>query len=407
MKRWIAAGIAVLPLLGVSPGLAQEPAVATLAPGGFSFTLPADVTVGRDHGFLANNQKLSDNIGVIRLPQMSFINNSPRSNLTLSYQPEGELFQHNRRLDAINQTAAFALTYRITERLRFKATDDALQTHDPTRSIAGSLIFLPRRNFEQNLAHAAVDYDVSPKNTLTFGFDNVAASAPLNTLAFPGTGHVRNSGTVSLDHKFTPKQTLTATYSVLTAGAQFGGAAYEGQFAGDLTVNLSAGLLEDGGENYLMSGDVEKRFGTIWVSAGYHRFLSIYGTPIQGGIPIGNDLVLPDSVSRTNVYQVFSTAISGKLSNRAGIELDGEATRNKSGIAGRDINNWASRLKLTYGVTDRLKIYTDLQLYSQTYNVFVGAPIDRQRYLAGILFDVSEHPNRVSNHPEPTRPSQR
>jgi hypothetical protein len=95
------------------------------------------------------------------------------------------------------------------------------------------------------------------------------------------------------------------------------------------------------------------------------------------------------------------------LSTRAGIELDAEATRNNSGIVARDINNWAGRLKLTYGLTDRVKVYTDLQLYSQTYNVFVGAPINRQRYLAGVLFDVSEHPNREANHPEQTRPSQR
>jgi hypothetical protein len=405
MKRWFAAGIAVLPLLlGGNPALAQETATAH---DGFALTSPADVTVGRDYGFLVNDQKLTDNIAVVRTPQLSFTNSSPRSDFNASYQPEGELFEHNSHLNALNQTGSAAFTFRITERLKFKATDDALQTHDPTRSIAGSLVFLPRHNFQQNLAHAAVNYDMTPQNTLIVSFDNVAASAPLNTLAFPGTGHVRNSGAVSLEHTIKPKQTVTATYSVLTAGAQFGGVSYEGRFAGDLTVNLSAGLLEDGGQNYLVSGQVEKRVGAIWINAGYHRFLSVYGTSIQGGTPIGNDLVLPVGVSRTSIYQVFSTGVAGKLSRRAGIEVDAEATRNDSGIANRDINNWAGRLKLTYGVTDRLKIYTDLQLYNQTYNVFVGAPIDRQRYIAGIQFDVSEHPNRVPNFPEQTKPTQK
>src|SRR6185295_10643502 len=106
-------------------------------------------------------------------------------------------------------------------------------------------------------------------------------------------------------------------------------------------------------------------------------------------------------------YQVFTAALSGKLSRRAGIELRAAATKNNSGTAKRDINNVSGRLKLDYGLTERLKIYTDFQLYSQTYNVFVGAPIDRRRYVAGIQFDISPRPNRVSNFPEQTKPTQR
>jgi hypothetical protein len=117
--------------------------------------------------------------------------------------------------------------------------------------------------------------------------------------------------------------------------------------------------------------------------------------------------VLPAEVGRTNIYQVFSTGVAGKVSRRAGVEVEAGVTKNDSGIANRDINNVAGRLKLDYGVTARLKVYTDLQFYSQTYNVFVGAPIDRRRYVAGIQFDISEHPNQVPNFPEQTRPTQR
>ena len=396
--RNVATGIAVLALLGVSPALSQD---------GFRLISPVQVTIGRDYGFLAHGQKLTDTVLVVHPPEFRFTNTSPRSGFSASYQPEIELFDNNRDLNTLNHTGTASFTVRITQRLRFNATDDLLVSHDPTRSIAGSLIFLPRRSFKQNMAHVDINYALSPRNTASFSFDNVAASAPLNTAAFPGTSRVRSAGTVSLAHGFGEKQTVAATYSLLNAHAQFVGLSYESQLAHDLTVHLAAGLIRDGGKNYLMSSQVEKRLGTIWLNAGYHRFVSVYGSSIQGGVPIGNDLVLPGGVSRTNIYQVFSTGVSGRLSSRAGIEVQAAATKNKSEIADRDINNISGRFKLDYGLTERLKAYTDLQFYSQTFNVFVGAPIDRRRYLAGIQFDISRLANHVSHFPEQTKPTQR
>jgi hypothetical protein len=231
---------------------------------------------------------------------------------------------------------------------------------------------------------------------VSVSFDNVAA-----------TGRVLNAGTLSLAHAFGRKQTVTATYSLLTANAHFAGVSYQSDFARDLTVHLSTGLLKDGGNNYLMSGQIEKRLGTVWVNGGYHRLLSIFGTSIPGGVPIGNDLVLPVGVSRTASYQVFSIGVAGKLSSRTGVEVGAAATKNNSGTANRDINNVSGRLKLDYVLTERLQVYTDFQFYNQTLNVFVGAPIDRRRYVAGIQFDISSQPKHVSNVPKRTQPTQR
>ena len=387
MRRWLATGIAVSGLLGGNAALAQD---------GFRFTSPVDVTIGRDYGFLARGQKLTDAILVARPPQLSFTKKSPRADLTASYQPEIELFDKHRDLNALNHMGTASFTFRATERLNFNAGDDALMTQDPTRSIPGSLIFLPRQSFKQNMAHVAVNYAMTRRNTVSVSFDNVAA-----------TGRVLNAGTLSLAHAFGRKQTVTATYSLLTANAHFAGVSYQSDFAHDLTVHLSTGVLKDRGENYLMSAQVEKRLGTVWVNGGYHRLLSIFGTSIPGGVPIGNDLVLPVGVSRTASYQVFSIGVAGKLSSRTGVEVGAAATKNNSGTANRDINNVSGRLKLDYVLTERLQVYTDFQFYNQTLNVFVGAPIDRRRYVAGIQFDISSQPNHVSNVPKRTQPTQR
>lgn len=398
MKTWITAGAVVLAMLGANSALAQN---------GFHLTSPVDVTMGREYGILAGNRKLTDTILVIRPSQLSFINKSPRADFSAAYQPEFELFDNNHDLDAVNHTGIASFKFKITERLHFNATDEALVTQDSTRTIAGSLIFLPRRGFKQNMAHAAINYAMSARNTVSFSFDNVAASAPLNTEAFPGEGRVRNAGTVSFARTFQRKQILTGTYSLLNGNAQFFGVAYEGEMAPDLVLHLSSGLLKDGGKNYLMSAHLEKRLGAIWINGGYHRFFSIFGTSVQGGTPIGNDLVLPGSVSRTNTYQVFTTGVSGRLGSRVGLEVRAAVTRNNSGTADRDINNNLGRFKVDYGVTDRLKVYTDLQFYSQTYNVFVGSPMDRKRLVAGIQVDISPNPNRVSKYPEQTKPTPR
>src|ERR1700674_1988876 len=104
MRRWIATGIALLALRGANPALAQD---------GLRFTSPADATIGRDYGFLAHNQKLTDTILVVRPPQLSFTHNATRADLRASYQPEIELFDNNRDLNALNHTGAASFTFRI------------------------------------------------------------------------------------------------------------------------------------------------------------------------------------------------------------------------------------------------------------------------------------------------------
>jgi hypothetical protein len=398
MKRLMITGSVLLAMLGSTPASAQN---------GFHFTSPVDVAIGREFGIFTGDRKLTDTVLVVRPAQLSFIRKTPRADFTVAYQPELELFDNNRELNTVNQTGTLSFRYKITERLNFTVTDEALATHDPTRTIAGSLILLPRRTFKQNMAHAAVNFAMTSRNTVSFSFDNVAASSPLSSSAFPSSGRVRSAGTVAVARTFQRKQILTGTYSLLNIEAQFFGVAYEGELARDFVLHLSTGLLKDAGSNYLMSAHVEKRLGAIWVNGGYHRFLSVFGTSIPGGVNIGNDLVLPATVNRTNTYQVFTTGVSGKLNRRAGIELRAAVTRNNSGTADRDINNATGRFKLTYSLMERLNVYTDLQFYSQTFNVFVGTPIDRQRVVAGIQVDISSKPAQVSDFPEQTKPTQR
>src|SRR5205809_4731010 len=115
MKPWI--GIALLALLEAGPAVAQDAFHPTpTSQDGFHLTSPVDVTIGRDYGFLAHDQKLTDTILVMRPLQLNFTNTSPRSSFTAGYQPEFELFDNNRDLNALNHTGTAGFTFRINER---------------------------------------------------------------------------------------------------------------------------------------------------------------------------------------------------------------------------------------------------------------------------------------------------
>jgi hypothetical protein len=198
----MATGIAVLSLMGASPALSQD---------GFQFASPAQVTIGRDYGFLAHGQKLTDTVLVVRPPAFKFTNTTPRAGFTGTYQPEIELFDNNRDLNALNHTGAASFTARISERLRINATNDLLVTQ---------VLLVYRRKSDRSspaqlqTEHGARRYQLRrPQNTAS-SFDNVAASA-LNTAAFRAQSarRYRFSGAVL------GKNRWWRTYSLLNAHA--------------------------------------------------------------------------------------------------------------------------------------------------------------------------------------------
>ncbi len=383
MRRWNAPGIAVLALLGTNPAVAQE---------GLRFTAPASAVVGRDDGFLAHGQKLTDTILVLRPAQSSLREAGPRTDFDVSYQPEFELFANNRDLNAWNHTGSAALTFRVTRRLTFNANDEALATQDPTKALAGSLLFLPRREFRQNKAHAGLEYAMSRKSTLSLSVDNIVATVPPESIS-PRTGRLRSAANVSLAHLFGRKHTITAAYSRLNDSAQYGGLSYRAELSRDSTLRFSTGLLDDRGKTYLMSVQFEKRLRTGAIEIGYDRLHSTFGTSIENGVSIGNDLLLPAGVGRNNVYHVVSVAVSGNFGDRVHAEVDARVKRNSSVAAARDVNA-SGRFKLDYALTPHWKLSGDFQFYSQPFNDFVGAPINRKRYTAGLQFDISPRPNQ-------------
>src|SRR5436190_16161373 len=149
MKIWLATGTVLMAMLGTIPAFAQN---------GFHLASPVDATIGREYGILVADRKLTDTILVLRPSQLTFTSKSPRADFTAGYQPELELFDNNRDLNALNHAGIAGFKFRITERLTFNATDEAMVTDDPSRSIAGSLMLLPRSGFKQNMAHAALNF---------------------------------------------------------------------------------------------------------------------------------------------------------------------------------------------------------------------------------------------------------
>jgi hypothetical protein len=134
----------VLALHTVVPARAQRP-------DGFQLTSPLSLSAGYDENFAVGAQTLSDTVTLLTLPTLSWTKNTHRTNFSIDYEPEFELFSQHQDLNAWNQSATLRVTHRINGRLTFEAGDSFLSTMDPSRSLVDSLPLLPRGRFRQNV----------------------------------------------------------------------------------------------------------------------------------------------------------------------------------------------------------------------------------------------------------------
>src|SRR5690348_15325122 len=67
---------------------------------GFQFTSPLSLSAGYDNNFLVGSQALDDTVVLLTAPTLSWTRNTHRTNFTVDYQPEFEIFSQNSNLNA-------------------------------------------------------------------------------------------------------------------------------------------------------------------------------------------------------------------------------------------------------------------------------------------------------------------
>lgn len=362
---------------------------------GLFLNTPLSLSSGYDSHFIVGSQALDDNVTLITGPTVAWVTSTHRTDFSLDYQPEIELFAEHPGLDAWNHEARLRLSHRINSRWSLHAGDYFLSTMDPTRKLENSLILLPRGRFNQNTLFADLVYRLNGTTKITLRFDNALTEISLPQLE-GRLDNITNAGTMTIEKTFSSRQELTASYSFLhvtpLSSATSGSASnvnllilgYTFTVNPELLIRLSGGYVAGAESAFNGSAAIEKKLGGVWVAAGYQRYLGFFGgfTPV-GGVPVGQP-GFASGVTPGAVYQVFSLRASGQLSRQ--VSLTAALQKALSGVdaAGEGIRGLIVETHIGYKVNDRMTLFAELDHYAQNINPFFDRALSRNRYFGGV-----------------------
>src|SRR5579859_1032331 len=182
---------------------------------GFQLTSPLSLSAGYDENFDVGAQAVSDTVTLLTLPTLSWTKSTHRTNFSIDYEPEFELFSQRQDLNAWNHSATLRFTQQINGRLTLEAGDSFLSTMDPSRRLVDSLPLLPRGRFRQNVVYTGLAYRLDRRTKVSFRFDTATV-----TMALPGAfagklDQTGSAGTMTLERVVNRHHTLSGSYSYL------------------------------------------------------------------------------------------------------------------------------------------------------------------------------------------------
>jgi hypothetical protein len=253
-------------------------------------------------------------------------------------------------------------------------------------------------------------YRVNGTTKITFRADNAFTIVSLPQL-LGRLDNVTVAGTATIERIFSSRHALTGSYSFLHVSPlspETSGSAsnvsllilgYTFTVNPDMLIRLSAGGVEGSAESaFNGSAAIEKKFGGVWVAAGYQRYLGFFGgfTPV-GGIPVGptsgftpvgsvatGQPGFASGVTPSSVYQVISLRAAGQLTRRISLQAEGQRALTGVDAAGAGIRSLILQGHIGYKVNERLALFAQLDHYAQNINPFFDQSLSRNRYFGGI-----------------------
>jgi hypothetical protein len=393
-------------LLALAAGAAQ----GQTHPDGFFLNTPLTLSEGYDSGFAVGSRAVDDDVTLITGPTLAWVTSTHRTDFSIDYQPEIELFAIHPGFDAWNHQATLRFSHRFNSRWSTDVGDYFLSTMDPTRKLENSLVLLPRGRFNQNTFFADMVYRLNGTTKLTFRLDDALTIMDLPQVL----GRLDNltvAGTVTADKTFSSRHALTGTYSFIhvtpLSPATSGSASnvnliilgYTFTVNPGLLIRLTGGQVEGSSESaFNGSADIEKRLGGVWIGGGYQRYLGFFGgfTPV-GGIavgpttgftPVGNVASgqpgFASGVTPGSVYQVLAVRASGQATRRISLKAEAQKALSGTDAAGNGIRSLILEGHISYKLNERLAFFAQVDHYAQNINPFFGEPLSRNRYFGGI-----------------------
>jgi len=376
---------------------------------GFYLTTPVQMSYGREVKLPVGSRLIDDSSFLLTPPTFTLIGKSPRTDFSLSYEPEFELFVRNKDLNSWNHTATLRYIYKPTRRMTLEMGDSFLATEDAARQLRDGFFLLPRGRYEQNAGYLSLGYTLSPRTTLIVRGDNTFSRTRLpESPSGDSLDELSAAGTVSLMRQLGRNHRMAASYSLVKtralgatteeAGVVFPGfhkpyhsfaLSYGYTLLPNMSIDFSGGVIRGTSNSYSGSARIERRFQSFRLAAGYDRQLSAFGGFRPGGggldaLPGFSSGLLPNSMA-----EGVSLSFRGNIGSRVGIEGRGMGSRNKTKGLSSEIKSVAGRLRLDVKLTDRLIAFSAIDVYRQNLNGITGIPLARNRYAGGLEFVIT------------------
>jgi hypothetical protein len=403
---------------------------------GFSFLSPLQIGVGSDNNFLVDrtdpNERLlvlslppsvqtgapdikpkilDDKFFELALPKMAYQNDSRRHELTLTWQPEFELFKQNTDQNAMNQQATASFGYFLTRNIQFSLADSYRTSKDPARTLDNVFLLLPRSRYKENDIHAAVEYQPNPRTNVAVRYDMGIAkfgqTDPFQTriLDTSSTGY-----SLAVTRMLRPTQRIRFTYSVFAINPinqsklfddavdthrsfqhpiNSGTVEYKTNLNPNTVLELAGGLIKlDTGLNYTFRAALDRRFGNFWAGGGYMRTLAF-----QAGSPTS----FAQGLNSNGFYDVIIMRFRGQPSKKTAVLFNATLSRDASNRFVEVSRAGLARARFDYRVSDRSVLFFNWESFQQSNNVYVQAPLDRNRFTTGIEISLSSESQQRAN----------
>jgi hypothetical protein len=403
-QHWVRmkTGLIVLPVILLVRGSAAT-ASAQERPNGFYQTSPLSLSAGSDNNFVAGSSKFNDTVTLVTAPAFSWFGSTHRTDFSVNYQPEFEIFTRHDEFDAWNHSSMFRMAHQINSRWSLHSGNSFLSTMDPSRQLNNSLLLLPRSRFLQNTFYTDLTYRLDRVTKFTFRFDDAVTTSNLSGVLAKRLDQLTNAGTVTVDRDLTSHQKLSGTYSflhVLPLHQEIAGggtnvnvliAGYAYEINPRFIIQLNAGGVKSTQFTFNGSAAVQKQVGSVWLAAGYQRYLGFFGALTPSGEPPGT-IPFANGLTPNSVYQVAMVRAWGNLTKRVGLEGSAQKALNGVTVQGRGVRSLIGQIRLDYKLSDRFVLFARAEHYGQNVNLFSEQPLSRNRYFGGIEIVLSRPP---------------
>jgi hypothetical protein len=170
-----------------------------------------------------------------------------------------------------------------------------------------------------------------------------------------------------------------------------------------LAFRFFGGVTHSEQNSFTGAAAVDKKFGDLWLSAGYQRYLAFFGGLAPVGSPLG-PVPFGQGIAPDSIYQVVSLRAWGRINRRIG--LGGTVQRALNGVTreNRGIKSLMAQVKVDYRINDRVSAFVRTEFYGQNLSEFTNFPMSRRRYFAGLEFFLSRAPETSADNPHRHKP---